>query len=56
MKIGIFGTGIVGQTIAAALAAKGHSVMIGTRDPKATTATRKSTAAPTRARPKLASA
>lgn len=38
MKIGIFGTGIVGQTIAAALAAKGHSVMIGTRDPKATIA------------------
>lgn len=36
MKIGIFGTGVVGQTIAAALAAKGHSVMIGTRDPKAT--------------------
>ena len=36
MQIGIFGTGIVGQTIAAALAAKGHSVMIGTRDPAAT--------------------
>ena len=36
MKIGIFGTGVVGQTIAAALAAKGHTVMIGTRDPKAT--------------------
>ena len=36
MKIGIFGTGVVGQTIAATLAAKGHTVMIGTRDPKAT--------------------
>ena len=36
MQIGIFGTGVVGQTIAAALAAKGHTVMIGTRDPKAT--------------------
>ena len=36
MKIGIFGTGIVGQTLAAALAAKGHAVMIGTRDPAAT--------------------
>jgi hypothetical protein len=36
MQIGIFGTGIVGQTIAGALAAKGHAVMIGTRDPAAT--------------------
>ena len=36
MHIGIFGTGIVGQTIASALAAKGHTVMIGTRDPQAT--------------------
>ena len=36
MKIGIFGTGIVGRTIAAALIAKGHGVMIGTRDPRAT--------------------
>jgi hypothetical protein len=36
MKIGIFGTGIVGQTLAGALAAKGHDVMIGTRDPQAT--------------------
>ena len=36
MKIGILGTGIVGQTIATALAAQGHDVMIGTRDPKAT--------------------
>jgi 8-hydroxy-5-deazaflavin:NADPH oxidoreductase len=36
MKIGIFGTGVVGQTLAAALAANGHAVMIGTRDPAAT--------------------
>lgn len=36
MQIGILGTGIVGQTIATALAAQGHTVMIGTRDPKAT--------------------
>ena len=36
MQIGILGTGIVGQTIAAALSSKGHSVMIGTRDPAAT--------------------
>jgi hypothetical protein len=36
MQIGIFGTGVVGQTLASALAAKGHSVMIGTRDPGAT--------------------
>lgn len=36
MQIGIFGTGVVGQTIAAALVAKGHAVMIGTRDPRAT--------------------
>jgi 8-hydroxy-5-deazaflavin:NADPH oxidoreductase len=32
MNIGILGTGMVGQTVGAALAAKGHSVMIGTRD------------------------
>lgn len=38
MHIGIFGTGIVGQTLAAALAAKGHGVMIGTRDPASTLA------------------
>jgi predicted dinucleotide-binding enzyme len=37
MQIGIFGTGVVGRTIAAALAAKGHAVMIGTRDPNTTT-------------------
>jgi 8-hydroxy-5-deazaflavin:NADPH oxidoreductase len=32
MKIAILGTGMVGQTLAAALVAKGHTVMIGTRD------------------------
>jgi predicted dinucleotide-binding enzyme len=43
MQIGILGTGIVGQTIASALANKGHSVMIGTRDPAATLARDKGT-------------
>lgn len=38
MKIGVFGTGIVGQTISGKLAELGHDVMIGTRDPKATLA------------------
>ena len=38
MQIGIFGTGVVGQTLAAALAGKGHDVTIGTRDPRATMA------------------
>jgi 8-hydroxy-5-deazaflavin:NADPH oxidoreductase len=38
MNIGILGTGIVGQTLASALTAKGHAVMIGTRDPEATLA------------------
>ena len=33
MKIGIIGSGIVGQTIGAKLAAGGQDVMIGTRDP-----------------------
>jgi 8-hydroxy-5-deazaflavin:NADPH oxidoreductase len=32
MKIAVLGTGMVGQTLAAALVAKGHHVMIGTRD------------------------
>jgi 8-hydroxy-5-deazaflavin:NADPH oxidoreductase len=36
MKIGIFGTGIVGRTIAEKLASQEHEVTIGTRDPKAT--------------------
>jgi 8-hydroxy-5-deazaflavin:NADPH oxidoreductase len=38
MKIGIFGTGMVGRTLAKKLASQGHEVMIGTRDPKATLA------------------
>lgn len=38
MNIGILGTGIVGQTLAAALAEKGHAVTIGTRDPAETMA------------------
>jgi 8-hydroxy-5-deazaflavin:NADPH oxidoreductase len=32
MKIGVLGTGIVGQTIGAKLAQLGHGVMVGTRD------------------------
>ena len=32
MKIGVLGTGIVGQTLSSALAGKDHEVMIGTRD------------------------
>jgi 8-hydroxy-5-deazaflavin:NADPH oxidoreductase len=38
MKIGVLGTGPVGQTIAAKLAELGHGVCIGTRDPAATLA------------------
>ena len=33
MKIGIIGSGIVGQKLAADLAGRGHSVIVGTRDP-----------------------
>ena len=32
MKIGVFGTGVVGQVIAEKLESLGHDVMIGTRD------------------------
>ena len=32
MRFGVLGTGMVGRAIAAALAARGHEVMIGTRD------------------------
>lgn len=35
MKIGVLGTGDVGRVLAAGLAAKGHDVVIGTRDPGA---------------------
>jgi predicted dinucleotide-binding enzyme len=34
MKIGMIGSGVVGQTLGAKLAALGHDVAIGTRDPK----------------------
>jgi predicted dinucleotide-binding enzyme len=36
MKIGVLGTGLVGQTIAAKLSELGHGVFVGTRDPAAT--------------------
>jgi predicted dinucleotide-binding enzyme len=38
MRIGILGTGGVGQTLAGRLAERGHAVVIGTRDPAATLA------------------
>jgi predicted dinucleotide-binding enzyme len=38
MKIGVLGTGPVGQTIAAKLSELAHSVIVGTRDPAATLA------------------
>lgn len=38
MKIGILGTGVVGQTIAEKLVQLGHQVMIGTRDKQLTLA------------------
>jgi hypothetical protein len=38
MNIGILGTGMVGQILAARLAELGHSVVIGTRDPAKTLA------------------
>lgn len=38
MKIGILGTGVVGQTIAEKLSQLGHQVMIGTRDKEKTIA------------------
>ncbi|MEJ2194346.1 MAG: NAD(P)-binding domain-containing protein [Ignavibacteriaceae bacterium] len=38
MKIGILGTGMVGQTIAEKLVQLGHEVMMGTRDKKTTLA------------------
>jgi len=38
MKIGVLGTGFVGQTIAAKLSELGHGVFVGTRDPAATLA------------------
>ncbi|MFN7990571.1 MAG: NAD(P)-binding domain-containing protein [Candidatus Micrarchaeia archaeon] len=41
MKIGILGTGMVGQAHAEKLSALGYSVMVGTRDPKKTAANQK---------------
>ncbi len=38
MKISVLGTGSVGRTVAPALAALGHDVVVGTRDPDATRA------------------
>ncbi|GAB3570410.1 NAD(P)-binding domain-containing protein [Arthrobacter alkaliphilus] len=38
MKAAVFGTGMVGRTIAARLVELGHSVTMGTRDPEATLA------------------
>jgi len=38
MKIGIIGTGMVGQVLAAKLAADGHTVVVGTRNPAETLA------------------
>ena len=38
MRIAVLGTGTVGPTIAEALSALGHDVVIGTRDPQATLA------------------
>ena len=38
MNIGVLGTGIVAKTIAGKLGSLGHSVKLGTRDPKATLA------------------
>lgn len=38
MRIGVLGTGMVGQVLAARLAEAGHEVVVGTRDPAATLA------------------
>ena len=34
MKLGILGSGIVGRTLGAGFAEKGHDIVLGTRDPK----------------------
>jgi len=36
MTIAVLGTGSVGRTLAARLVGLGHSVVVGTRDPRAT--------------------
>jgi 8-hydroxy-5-deazaflavin:NADPH oxidoreductase len=38
MRIAVLGTGMVGQAVAGKLAALGHEVVVGTRDPEATLA------------------
>jgi predicted dinucleotide-binding enzyme len=38
MRIGIMGTGLVGQAFAARLAEQDHEVLVGTRDPGTTRA------------------
>lgn len=38
MKVGVLGTGMVGQALAGKLSALGHDVMVGTRDPDDTMA------------------
>ena len=38
MRVGVLGTGMVGQAIAGKLAELGHEVVVGTRDPAATLA------------------
>jgi predicted dinucleotide-binding enzyme len=38
MKVGVLGTGMVGQALAGKLAALGHDVAVGTRDPQETLA------------------
>ncbi|GJQ20433.1 MAG: DNA-binding protein [Bacteroidia bacterium] len=43
MKIGILGTGVVGQTLAGRLSGLGHEVIVGTRDVSATLANTKPT-------------
>jgi predicted dinucleotide-binding enzyme len=35
MKVGVLGSGVVGQTLAAGFLKHGHQVFVGTRDPKA---------------------
>lgn len=35
MKVGVLGSGIVGQTLAAGFLMHGHQVLVGTRDPRA---------------------
>jgi predicted dinucleotide-binding enzyme len=35
MKVGVLGSGIVGQVLGGGFAKHGHQVMMGTRDPKA---------------------